>query len=103
MQREGLIQMQPAEFRVEAPKDTKDELEVRVIGPDGEMLPSDNVKIIPKDQGTWDCLYTPEEPGEYKVHHRHWPFFLSPFFAGFGDVGRFPRSRKSFHCHCGSG
>merc|ERR1711991_1200478 len=31
------------------------------------MLSADNVKITPKDQGTWECSYNPEEPGEYKV------------------------------------
>ena len=67
LQREGLIQAQPAEFKVETPADTDETLEVRVIGPEGNFLPSDNVKIVPREKGKWDCVYNPEEPGTYKV------------------------------------
>lgn len=67
LQKEGLMQCQPAEFKVDAPEDTEDTLEVRVIGPDGEFLPADNVKITPRSKGKWECEYNPEEPGEYKV------------------------------------
>lgn len=67
LQPEGLMQAQPAPFVVEAPKDTKEELDIRVIGPDGEILPNSSVKIVPRSQGSWECEYTPEEPGEYKV------------------------------------
>jgi len=67
LQPEGLVQCQPAEFKVEAPEDTEDELEIRVIGPDGEFLPAEDVKITPKTRGNWECEYNPQEPGEYKV------------------------------------
>ena len=52
---------------MEAPEDTEDELEIRVIGPDGEFLPAEDVKITPKTRGNWECEYNPQEPGEYKV------------------------------------
>ena len=67
LQHDGLMQCQPAPFVVEAPEDTEDQLEVRVIGPDGEFLSADDVTITPKSRGNWDCEYNPQEPGEYKV------------------------------------
>ena len=67
LQPTGLIQCQPAEFKVDAPEDTTEDLEVRVIGPDGEFLPSDDVKITPRTKGKWECEYNPQEPGEYKI------------------------------------
>lgn len=35
--------MQPTEFKVDAPADTTDTLDIRVIGPEGDFLPSDKV------------------------------------------------------------
>lgn len=67
LQREGLLHRQPAPFTVEAPADTTDQLEIRVIGPDGEMLPSNDVVVKPVKGGKWECQYEPQEPGEYKV------------------------------------
>lgn len=64
---DGNMQMQPAPFKVEAPVDTTEALEVRVIGPDGEPLSAKDVTITPRAQGNWDCEYLPQEPGEYKV------------------------------------
>ncbi len=67
LQKDGLLQMQPAPFKVDAPADTLDALEIRVIGPEGDFLPSDKVKVVPREKGKWECEYLPEEPGEYKI------------------------------------
>jgi filamin len=83
LQREGLLQMQPAEFKVDAPADTEEKLEVRVIGPEGDFLPADKVQITPKSHGKWECVYHPDEPGEYKVRMGSLLFCFPNYFVRF--------------------
>mmetsp|Transcript_22634 Transcript_22634/g.63587 ORF Transcript_22634/g.63587 Transcript_22634/m.63587 type:complete len:430 (+) Transcript_22634:105-1394(+) len=53
-----------APFTVETPEESKEKLEVKVVGPANNVEPT----ITKGDNGVYQCSYLPDVPGDYEVH-----------------------------------
>jgi len=59
---EGVVN-EVSEFVVEVPKDSTGKLEVKVTGPKTSAVP----QVTKNAQGVYECKFTPQEAGEWKV------------------------------------
>jgi len=59
---------QDSPFTVQTPPNTKDKLDIKVFGPDGNPLPASGVKITDEGNGKHGVVYNPKKPGTYKIH-----------------------------------
>jgi len=62
------VQNQDAPFTIETPSSTKDKLEVKVVGPDGQQLTGQKVILTDEGNGKHGVVYKPAKVGTYKIH-----------------------------------